>query len=565
MRQITLGNNAIQLHCHYEDREIAKTVPGHKWNKADRAWEYPIRPETYTKLVEMFPGVRVDRQVIAAVTQVAEREAAVAQAKVQGWEGVEPVEPMPLTSKPFAHQILGHNLGLSLPNVAFFQDMGTGKTITSISVAGRRYLRGEIKRLLVVAPNSVVPNWEVEFGLHAAFPYEVKILDGAITKRCEILEGWKENPSVLQVAVVNYEGVRMMIPRDKRGWRVDQSPFAIWVPDMIICDEAQKLKEPGSLQSKALDKLGPLAKYRLALSGTPVANTPLNLFGIYRFLDKSIFGGSYSSFRSRYAVMGGFGGHQVLGHKNLDELILKAHSIAYRVRKEECLDLPETMEEVRYCELESKAAGIYRQMAKESVAEISEERRITATNVLSRLLRLSQVTGGYIDNVQVSSSKMVLLEEVIEDVLEEGSKPVIFARFLSELSAIRTLLEKKEIPYVWIAGEVPQAERQEAVQKFQNDPECKVFLSQLQVGGLGLTLTASNVMIFYSLDYSYANFDQAKCRINRIGQKRNCLYLYLVAKGTIDEKVLKVLQAKKSMAEAIVDDWRSYFDTRKGS
>ena len=165
---------------------------GHKWNKADRAWEYPIRPETYTKLVEMFPGVRVDRQVITAITQVAEREAAVAQAKVQGWEGVEPVEPMPIKSKPFAHQILGHNLGLFLPNVAFFQDMGTGKTITSISVAGRRYLRGEIKRLLVVAPNSVVPNWEVEFGLHAAFPYEVKILDGAITKRCEILKAGKK-------------------------------------------------------------------------------------------------------------------------------------------------------------------------------------------------------------------------------------------------------------------------------------------------------------------------------------------------------------------------------------
>jgi SNF2 family DNA or RNA helicase len=551
MRQITLGNNAIQLHCHYEDREIAKTVPGHKWNKADRAWEYPIRPETYTKLVEMFPGVRVDRQVIAAVTQVYEREAAVAQAKVQGWEGVEPVEPMPIKSKPFQHQVLGFNLGLKIPNLGLLFEQGCGKTLTAIAVSGRRFLNGEIERLLVVAPSAVVPVWAGEggeFASHADFPCDVRALEGPVEKRVALLESWHRDSNRLQVAVINYEAT----------WRMEEA-LKSWKPDMIILDESQRIKTPGAQQSKAMHRLGKAAKYRMILTGTPVTQAPTDFFSQFKFLDQSIFGNSFYAFRDRYCTMGGFGGHQVLGYKNLEELTKKAHSISYRVTKAEALDLPEFIDQTLYCKLEPKAASIYNQLLKESVAELSADAKLTVLNVLSKLLRLSQIAGGYVEGQQVSKAKLNLLDETLSDLMDAGKKVVVFVRFLDEIAAIRKMLEDKKIEHSWIAGEVKQSSRGEEVSRFQTDPKCKVFIAQIQTAGLGITLHAADTAIFYSLDFSFANYDQCRARIHRIGQRNICTYIHLIAQGTVDEKVVKALQKKRDVATEVVDNWRNCF------
>jgi len=280
------------------------------------------------------------------------------------------------------------------------------------------------------------------------------------------LSSWPPVPGKLQVAVVNYEAT----------WRMEET-LARWKPDMIICDESQRIKTPSAKQSKTMHRLGRLAKYRLILTGTPVSQGPLDFFSQYKFLDPSIFGNSYYAFRARYAIMGGFENRQIIGYKNLPELIRKAHSIAFRVTKEEALDLPPFTDQVLYCELERKAMSIYTQLKKESVAELSAEKVLTATNVLSRLLRLSQLTGGYLGDgeggiEEVSRAKMNLLDETLDDLLGAGKKVIVFARFLPEIAAIRKLLEKKGILYEWIAGEVKMEERGEAVRRFQEDVNC---------------------------------------------------------------------------------------------
>lgn len=435
-------------------------------------------------------------------------------------------------------------------SVAILAEMGTGKTLISIGIAGYLYLQKEINKLLIVAPLSITKVWEEEFQKFADFDYQLEVLEGPTKEKSEALRNLFGTK--LQVAVVNYESC----------WRMEKE-IAFWKPDMIICDESSKIKNPQAKQSKALHRLGKISKHNIILTGTPVTNNPLDFFSQYKFLDESIFGGSYYSFRARYAIMGGYGNYQVVGYKNLPELTEKAHSIAFRITKKEALDLPEQVDVTRYVELEPMARAIYNQMERDSYAELSQG-EVVVRNVLTKLLRLSQITGGYIKDEfseieeQVSSAKLNALEEIIEECLDADKKVVVFARFISEIDAITKMLKHYGIKYSLIRGDVK--DRASEVEKFQNDKDVKVFVGQLQTTGMGLTLTASDTAVFYSLSYNFADYEQAKARIHRIGQKNNCTYIHLIAKKTIDEKVMEALTKKKNIADLVVDNWKSLFE-----
>ena len=399
----------------------------------------------------------------------------------------------------------------------------------------------------------MVPVWPREFGDYAGFPYEVHpLLGSSVKKKAEGLSGWKLGKQ-LQVAIVNYES----------AWRLEDE-LKTWGPDMIICDESQRIAHAGTRQSKGLHKLGTVAKYRLILTGTPVSNGPLEFWSQYRFLDPVIFPPSYYAFRNRYAIMGGYQRRQVVGYQNLPELTRKAHSIAFRVTKAEALDLPESVDQYLYCSMDRQAQGLYNQMVKESVAELSAETTVTALNVLSRLLRLSQFAGGYCRDEEgklheVSSAKMNLFKETIEDLMDAGKKVVVFARFLPEIAAIVDHLKKSKIGYALITGAVPTSERGEEVDRFQTDPDCRVFVAQEATAGLGITLTAADTTVFYSLDYSFANYEQCKARVHRVGQAQKCTHIHLLVEQTVDEAIIKALADKESMASIVVDKWKALF------
>jgi len=278
-------------------------------------------------------------------------------------------------------------------------------------------------------------------------------------------------------------------------------------------------------------------------------------------LSPAVFGQSFYVFRNRYFDMVGYGQHTPVLKKSMEQDLMKRlHSVAFRATKAECLDLPETTDIVRYVELESAAMKIYRDLVRDSYAELGKG-EVAATNILTRLLRLSQITGGFIGGDEggpvqrVSTAKEEALVDIIEDVLQSGKKLAVMARFIPEINAICRLLEKKDIGYSLLMGGVK--DREEQVAAFQNDPEVQVFVGQIATAGLGVTLTAASTMVFYSLDYSMSNFEQARVRIHRVGQKENCTYLYLTAKGTVDEKVLKALRDKADLARMLVDDCRS--------
>ena len=374
------------------------------------------------------------------------------------------------------------------------------------------------------------------------------MLSGPGSKKTETLKQLRGD--ALQVAVINYES----------AWRLEKELTA-WKPDLIIADEGHKIKTHNISASKAMHRLGARAGYRLLLTGTPVTNKAIDLFSQYKFLDPSVFGNSFYTFRNRYFDMTGYGNYTPILKGNMEgELIQRMHTIAYRATKAECLDLPETTDIFRRVELEPQALRLYRQLVRDSYAEL-ERGEVTITNVLTKLLRLSQLTGGFLGSdesastEQVSTAKLDVLEDLIDSTLEENRKLVIIARFVPELRAICRLLEKKSIRYSLIMGGVTN--RDKHVAQFQNDPSVPVFVGQIATAGLGITLTAASTMVFYSLDYSMSNFEQTKARIHRAGQRMPCTYIYLLAAGTVDEKVLAALKDKASLAKSLVDDCRA--------
>lgn len=431
--------------------------------------------------------------------------------------------------------------------VALLMEMGCGKTITSIAIVGILYQYWQIKRILITAPLSILGVWEQEFARFADLPYQLTILKGSSTQKKEQLSRLHGNG--LQIAVVNYES----------AWRLEKELLA-YDADLIIADEAHKIKENRTAQSKAMHHLGDKARYKLLLTGTLITNKELDVFSQYCFLNKEIFGTSFYAFRNRYFDMCGYGNHiPVFRKQMMNEFLQKLHSVAYRVTKAECLDLPQITEEIRTVELEPKAMKLYKHLEKESFLDLGNS-EVSAVNVLTKMLRLSQMTGGHLtddegDTTAVSTVKLDALSDILDTMLAEDKKLVIMARFVPELNDIQKLLEKKNIGYASVRGGI--SDRAEEIRRFQEDADCRVFVGQIAAAGLGITLTAASTMVFYSLDYSMSNFEQAKARIHRVSQTENCLYIYLIAKNTVDAKILRSLRDKVDLARTLVDDYRN--------
>ncbi len=472
---------------------------------------------------------------------------------------VRPALPMPIKAKPYRHQMEAFHFACGLFGIlpgsrresggcALLMEMGTGKSLTAVAITGALANAGCIRRVLVVAPLSILGVWEAEFSRFADFPYFLAVLSGTGEKKRDTLRHM--TGTALQVAVVNYES----------AWRMEKE-LRLWRPDLIVADEGHKIKTHNIAASKAMHRLGQQAGYRLLLTGTVITNKAIDVFSQFKFVNPDIFGQSFYAFRNRYFDMVGYGNHTPVLKKAMEaELTEKLHSISYRATKAECLDLPETTDVIRQVDLEPAALRIYQGLVKESYAALSGG-EVTAPNILTRLLRLSQLTGGFIGNdettsvEQVSAAKLSALEDILDGAAAEGKKLVIIARFLPEIKAICKLLEKRGLRYAYITGEVKN--REEQVEQFQKEPEVMAFVGQIATAGMGITLTAASTMVFYSLDYSMSNFEQAKARIHRVGQRMPCTYLYLVARGTVDEKVLLALKDKADLARTLVDDYRS--------
>lgn len=549
------------------DFQRLKNISGLRWNRTTRCMVGPVSLNLLDGLARYYKlpaDMETNRQRLGKTRREIDAERLA--------EDPAPLLPYPVKANLYKHQIRGANMALrafgaldaKTPGGGFGElfEMGCGKTLTTIAVAGALYNLGKIDRVLVVAPTSVCSVWPHDLNQFATFPWEARVLLGDKKKRLKALNELENWPfKALRIAVINYESTH----RDGIF-----EALAAYKPDLIVCDESQRIKNPSAAQSKALHKLGDAAPFRMILSGTPVQNNAVDLYSQYRFLDPAVYGANFYAFKNRYCIMGGYGQHQIVGYRNMDELVEKEHSVAYRVTKEECLDLPQQTFINRYVQFTDAEQAIYEQLRKSSFLELETGENVTATTILTMYLRLMQLTGGFLTAdestrpKQVNNAKLDALADIVDDyVVDAGKKLVIFARFRAEIAAIENLLRLRKIQYGSIYGDVPMEERGEIVEDFQTNPDTKVFVAQIQTAGLGITLHAASTAVFYSYDYNYANYAQALARIHRIGQRLPVTYIHLVVDGSIDEKILAALENKEDMAKTVVDSWREVLTAPK--
>lgn len=542
------------------DFQRLKNISGLRWNRTTRCMVGPVSLNLLDGLARYYKlpaDMEPKRQRLGKTRREIDAERLA--------EDPAPLLPYPVKANLYKHQIRGANMALrafgaldaKTPGGGFGElfEMGCGKTLTTIAVAGALYNLGKIDRVLVVAPTSVCSVWPHDLNQFATFPWEARVLLGDKKKRLKALNELENWPfKALRIAVINYESTH------REGIF---EALAAYKPDLIVCDESQRIKNPSAAQSKALHKLGDAAPFRMILSGTPVQNNAVDLYSQYRFLDPAVYGANFYAFKNRYCIMGGYGQHQIVGYRNMDELVEKEHSVAYRVTKEECLDLPQQTFINRYVQFTDAEQAIYEQLRKSSFLELETGENVTATTILTMYLRLMQLTGGFLTAdestrpKQVNTAKLDALADIVDDyVVDAGKKLVIFARFRAEIAAIENLLRLRKIQYGSIYGDVPMEERGKIVEDFQTNPDTKVFVAQIQTAGLGITLHAASTAVFYSYDYNYANYAQALARIHRIGQRLPVTYIHLVVDGSIDEKILAALENKEDMAKTVVDSWR---------
>ena len=421
------------------------------------------------------------------------------------------------------------------PGSMLAMEMGTGKTKVAIDLMDAHGYR----RVLILCPLSVVAGvWPGEFAKHSAVPWTVlPLAHGSVKDK----QAWAEAAlatSERAAVVINYESV----------WR---EPFGSWAKkqpwDLVVMDESHRCKSPGGVSSRYCSRLSDRTPQRLALTGTPMPHSPLDIYAQYRALDKSIYGTSYARFKSRYVVMGGWNNKEIKGYQREEEFREKFYSISYRVEASEVLDLPPLLTVTRMCELGPKARKLYRTLERDFVADL-EEGRITAANALTRLLRLQQMTSGYAHteddlDVEVDTTKAELLADLLED-MDKDEPVVVFARFKNDLEVVHRVARRLGRPSYEISGA-----RKEL--SLWNDGG-GVLAVQIQSGGLGIDLTQARYAVYYSMGFGLGDYLQSRARLHRPGQTRPVEIIHLVAVHTVDEKVMAALAAREQVIESIM-------------
>ena len=432
------------------------------------------------------------------------------------------------------HQIEALAFVEDKPGSMLAMEMGTGKTKVAIDLMDAHGYR----RVLILCPLSVVAGvWPGEFARHSPAPWTVLPLAHGSVKDKQAQAEAALATSERAAVVINYESV----------WR---EPFGSWAKkqpwDLVVFDEAHRMKSPGGVVSRYCSRLSDRVPQRLALTGTPMPHSPLDIYAQYRALDKSIYGTSFFRFKARYAVMGGWSNTQVVGYQHQDELQRKFYIIAYRVEAADVLDLPPLLTVTRTCEIGPQARKLYRLLERDFVAHM-EEGRITAVNALSQLLRLQQVTSGYARTedgrtVEVDTTKADLLADLLEDM---GKEPVVvFARFKHDLEVVHRVARKLGRPSFEISG----ARKELSLWNEGGG----VLAVQIQSGGLGIDLTKARYAVYYSLGFSLGDYLQSRARLHRQGQKRPVEIIHLIAAQTVDEKVMAALAAREQVIESIM-------------
>jgi len=465
-------------------------------------------------------------------------------------------------SKPFAHQLKALEMSWDKQVFAYFMEMGTGKSKVLIDNIAILYNKGHINGVLIVAPKGVYKNWfdgEIPNHMPDYVDKKVVLWEATINKTKEKeLNTLFQSSFDLHILIMNVEAFST-----KKGKQFAEK-FLSCHKTLMAIDESTTIKNPEAIRTKTIINVGRDVKYKRILTGSPVTKSPLDLFTQCYFLDPWLLDHqSFYSFKTRYAILktANFGGRSVqviIGYKNLGELSERLEPFSFRILKEDCLDLPDYTYTKRIIQLSPEQKKIYESMKEIALAQLDGKLMTTAT-ALVQLMRLHQITCGHFkaDDGTVKEIKNERLDALMEILSEVENKAVIWAHYKHDIQSIVKAITKEYGPdsFVTYYGDTPSEERQNNI-KLMQDPNSKVrfLIGTPQTGGYGITLTAANVMIYYSNGYDLEKRTQSKARINRAGQTRKMTYIDIIAEGTVDEKIVKALRKKVDIASKVMGE-----------
>jgi SNF2 family DNA or RNA helicase len=411
-------------------------------------------------------------------------------------------------------------------------DMGLGKTVQSLAAVELLARERGISRVLVIAPASVKYQWESEIRKFTA-------------RGVQIIEGGKDDRQDQYAEstfyrLVNYE----QVVRDRNA--INQ-----WKPDIIILDEAQRIKNWESKTSQEVKKL--YSRYCIVLTGTPLENKLEELYSIVSFVDARRFGPAFQ-FLHDHRVVDEQG--ELVGYRNLDRIREKLAPIFLRRTRGEVLtQLPERTDTPVYVELseaqrqqyDEQKTALARLMAKGFLTDLDRKR------ILACLVNLRMVCNStfLLDHETNHSPKLAEFTELVPELLAEaGHKLVVFSQWETMLTKAAEVLEALDVGYALLHGGLSGAERKKVLETFHKEPDCRVFLST-DAGGVGLNLQHADTVIHLELPWNPAVFEQRIARVHRMGQRQPVRVFSLITRGTIEERVLKTLEAKQQLFQGL--------------
>lgn len=414
-------------------------------------------------------------------------------------------------------------------------DMGLGKTVQAIAyMLGRKAAKDS--RHLVICPASLVYNWKKELEMFAP-GLEVKVIVGTAAQREELIRN-----SAGDVWITSYD----MIKRDVRLYK--ELTF-----DTEVIDEAQNIKNQGTLAAKSVKLI--CAKAKFALTGTPIENRLSELWSIFDYLMPGILG-SYEKFRKIYEM-------PIVQDKDEDMLKrlkrMVSPFILRRLKKDVLKELPDKMEQIVYAKMEQQQRALYvghvEKLLESLEGKSSAEVQKGKLEILGELTKLRQICCDpalLYDNYLETSCKIDTCAELVVDAIEGGHKVLIFSQFTSIFPILGQRLKEERIAFYELTGSTPKEKRMEMAEAFNLD-DVPVFLISLKAGGTGLNLTAASIVIHFDPWWNLAAQNQATDRAHRIGQEAQVVVFKLIAQDTIEEKIVDLQNTKQQLASQILE------------
>jgi non-specific serine/threonine protein kinase len=424
---------------------------------------------------------------------------------------------------------------------ALADDMGLGKTVQTLALLLREKQKGAQSPSLIVCPTSVVFNWEAEV---QKFTPDLKVHEHIGMQRAKNTDQFNDYDIIL----TSYGIMRR-----------DAPVFKDFKFHYVILDESQKIKNPSSQTAKAARLLK--ADFRLVLTGTPVENNTIELWSQFSFLNPGLLGSLYYFKRAFTYPIEKRGEEESV--QFLRQLIFPF--ILRRTKEDVAKELPPKVEQTFYCAMNPEQERLYaywrdyyRSMILTKIDQVGFDR--ARMNVLEGLVKLRQIAchSSLVDkSIEEDSGKFESLKELVEEIIAENHKVLIFSQFVKMLRVMRDYLDKNSIRYEYLDGHTTN--RKENVDRFQNDPEIKLFLISLKAGGVGLNLTAADYVIHYDPWWNPAVEVQATDRAHRIGQTKKVFVYRLITKGSVEEKMLELQSRKKRLVSDLISTDSSFF------